>query len=166
MKSINNFNISIIICLIVLFPVSLFGKEWKVEEKRIPFNCDCMLAKSEIMVGLKGDCAGNQFIPTDKANDNSNRGRISYVISTWQQFDQFKKNYFKAQYFNKISKSFFKYNNLGVVFVTYTGSLFIHNEKLYGSKHKCGFSYEIWDQKLDAVPACIWSILYIVKLKK
>jgi hypothetical protein len=118
------------------------------------------------MAKLEGACAGNQFEATDKAEDNSNQGKLSYVITSWQQFEQFKNEYFKSEYLNKIPKSYFKHNKLGVVFVIYTGSVFLHNERLYYSKDRCVLSYEIWDRKLAEVPACIWSKLYIVKFKK
>jgi hypothetical protein len=139
---------------------------WKVEEKKIVFDTDCHPLGTEILAELKGACAGNQFEAKYKAENNVNQGKFSYVISSWQQFEQFRRTYFETEYFNKIRKSFFKDNKLGVVLVNYTGSQFIRNEKLSYDKDRCGFRYEIWDRRMDAVPACVWSRLYIVKIKK
>ncbi len=161
--------------LLIIISCILFGcnqssksqpSTWKVEEKKIVFDTGCHLSGTEIMAALEGACAGNQFEAKDKTENDLNQGKFSYVISSWQQFEQFRKMYFESDYFNKMPPSFFKNNKLGVVFVIHTGSLFIQNEKLYVDKDRCGFRYEIWDRKMDSVPACIWSKLYIVKIKK
>jgi hypothetical protein len=60
------------------------------------------------MAALEGECAGNQFEPTDKAFDNSNQGRVSYVISSWQQFDQLKKDISKPNTSIRYQKTFSK----------------------------------------------------------
>lgn len=139
---------------------------WKVEEKKILFGSHFLLPGSEIMAKLQGECAGNQFEPTDKAIENSNQGRVSYIIDSWQQLKRFRKAYFHSAYFEKVPEKFFNQNRLGVVFVVYTGSTFINNEKLYCDNKECGFSYEVWDREMKEIPACVWTTLYLVKLNE
>jgi hypothetical protein len=152
--------------LMCLPPVTLTAKEWKDEEKKVSFGVGCIIEKSEIIAKLEGECAGNQFEPTDEGIRQLNAGRISHVIPSWETFGEFRKKYFRAAFFEKISMEFFQENSLGVVFVRYAGSRFIRNETLYGGNDNCGFAYEMWDREMEAIPACIWWTLYIVKLKR
>ncbi len=156
----------LLVFLMLLLPVTVTGKEWKDEEKRVSFGAGCIIEKSEIIAKLGGGCAENEFAPTNEGIRQLNIGRISYVIPSWETFGEFRNMYFRAAFFEKISEEFFQENSLGVVFVTYTGSLFIKNEKLYGPNDNCGFAYEVWDREMEAIPACLWWTLYIVKLKK
>lgn len=144
-------------------------KEWKVQEDRVDLKSDCNIYKSTIIGRLKDDCGGgkSEFTATDKAIQESNKGHRLYVIDSWEDFIKFRDGYFKSPFFmTKISKDFFKDNKLGVIFVIYTGLEFLKNEKLYKEKGHCRFVYETWNQEAEYPRACIWEMLYILKLRK
>lgn len=144
-------------------------KEWKVQDDKIDLKLDCNIAKSAIIGRLKDDCGGEnaEFTTTAKAIQESNKGHRLYVIDSWEDFIKFREGYFKSPFFmTKISKDFFKDNKLGVMFVTYTGLEFLKNEKLYKEKGHCRFVYETWNREAEEAPACIWQMLYVIKLNK
>jgi hypothetical protein len=150
-----------IICLIVLLPACV--NEHRIEAKKVDLNSNCELMKSEIIGKLSGECAGDEYKVAENRMISSDKE--VYQIATWDEFLKFKKDRFTSNYFETISKDYFELNTLGVVLVTYGGSNFIKNEKLYKENNSCGFSYERWDRKMAEVPACVFGKLYVIKLK-
>ena len=121
---------------------------------------------SEILIELKGGCSGSDFTKTEKGRIEHNNKRSTYVLSSWQEFVDFKGKYFQSSFFDNFKAPYFIHHRLIVVDVSYTGNRFIKNEKIYQTDRECGFSYELWDRSLDGVTACSWESLYVIQLKK
>ena len=161
----------LIILFIIIFPGSLSGQEWLVEKNQVKFSCDCEMYASEILIGLRGGCPDGDFRTTEKGISVHKDNPVCYVLSSWEEFLDFKGKYFVSSFFDVFKKEYFYHHRLAVVLVKYSGNNFIKNEKLYKTNEECGFSYEIWDRKIwdgkqYIVSICARRTLYVIKLKR
>jgi hypothetical protein len=125
-----------------------------------------LFRSTEVIAKLDNRCSRKEFWRVKDGYNEINKNPAAYVLSSWQEFNQFRDKYYSAHYFDTISKEFFDESRLGIVIVRYSGSNFIKNEELYQTETGCGFSYEIWNRKLKAIPACMWSVLYLIQIEK
>lgn len=152
------------IAILALCCTHAHAREVSLFQQRMQLATNCVIDESSVIARLVGECEGEEFELTPEAY-RSVKDRNGQVITSWEAFLQFRKE-FKAPFFKKnIAREFFREYDLGVVYVWYTGSRVIKNEKLYKTNDECGFTYEVWDTKMPA-PACVWQVLYVLKLRK
>lgn len=89
------------------------------------------------------------------------------MIDSWSRLNIIKQRYINSPLLNRIKPSDFSKHHFAYIIIPFTGLQYIAKEQLIEKNNQIYFSYETWTQITSGpMPACAWSRLCVLKLKK
>jgi hypothetical protein len=124
---------------------------------------------SKILLKTRNGCSQTEFNIKGKYYDDYESSRNLIIISTIDDLQKIRNDYFDLSFLDTFSIEYFDNNYLCFVLAGYTGSWYPKDERIKIIDGKYSFEIDYWNRSLDdrrVYMGCAYKIFYILEIPK